>query len=107
MIRKNKTKIKIKTKIKKSKDKNPRFIQSPLFDTEEDFEEQIEREIRAKSRINIESLDGKFHIIGIIKKKQNNYIVEIEDKYGITASVAFKAKDILKTDYESATITLK
>lgn len=94
-------------KRKSKKSRNPRFVSSPAFDTEEYFKESIEREILAKSRINIESKDGKFHIVGIIKKKNNNYVVEVEDKFGKSASVKFKAEDVLSEDYESATLTLR
>lgn len=98
-----------KRKVKKiaKKLRNPMYSRGTYSSKEEYYKDEIEREIRAKSRINIASSDGKFRILGMIKKRKNDYIVEVEDKYGLAAVVTFKAEDVIEDDYESATFTLK
>lgn len=100
-----------KKKVAKRKSRlNPRIVDKLYpFDSVDNFREAIEREIVAKSRVNIVSKDGKFQIVGPIQKTKNYYYVEVKDnKYNVvTAMVTFKAEDVLKEDYESATLTLK
>ena len=104
------TKRKVKKVAKRKSRSNPRIVdQRYPFDSVDSFRESIEREIIAKSRVNIASRDGKFQIVGPIQKTKNYYYVEVKDhKYDVvTARVTFKAEDVLKEDYESATLTLK
>lgn len=110
MIKSTKRKVTKKAKKASKIRSNPQFIGSQYpFGGPEYFQKEIEREVRAKSRIAIASLDGKFRIIGVIKKRKNGYVVEVENtKYGIIdAIVTFEAEDVIEGDYDTATFTLR